>query len=171
MVVSWVIGVPSNHPIEWDFLFKPSSYWGTPISGNPHMVIYSHSYIISYNELYVLIHLQLRQAHENGGKWGPTNLADAVAMGNDASWGVFWTVDIPILGIQPIVSCGIYGRHMTMAIETQTMTGWWFGCHFLFSHQLGIIIPSDYNWLIFFRGVAQSPTRWGFTPFETRKYY
>ena len=29
-------------------------------------------------------------------------------------------------------------------------TGWWFGCHFLFSHILGIIIPIDVH--IFQRG-------------------
>ena len=26
-----------------------------------------------------------------------------------------------------------------------TRTGWWFGCHFLFSHILGIIIPIDFH--------------------------
>ena len=26
---------------------------------------------------------------------------------------------------------------------SHTQTGWWFGCHFLFSHILGIIIPID----------------------------
>ena len=30
------------------------------------------------------------------------------------------------------------------------MTGWWFGCHVLFSHILGIIIPIDFH--IFQRG-------------------
>ena len=35
-------------------------------------------------------------------------------------------------------------------------TGWWFGL-FLFSIQLGIIIPTDE--LIFFRGVGIPPTR------------
>ena len=25
----------------------------------------------------------------------------------------------------------------------ENITGWWFGCHFLFSHILGIIIPID----------------------------
>ena len=32
----------------------------------------------------------------------------------------------------------------------QTLFGWWFGCHFLFSHILGIIIPIDFH--IFQRG-------------------
>ena len=30
------MGVPLNHPFQWDFLifpYKPSSYWGTPIDG------------------------------------------------------------------------------------------------------------------------------------------
>ena len=36
------------------------------------------------------------------------------------------------------------------------LAGWWFGCHFLFSHILGRIIPIDE--VIFFRGVAQPPT-------------
>ena len=38
----------------------------------------------------------------------------------------------------------------------KTDTGWWFGCHFLFSHILGIIIPTDFH--IFQRGF-QPPTR------------
>ena len=36
-------------------------------------------------------------------------------------------------------------------------TGWWFGCHFLFSHILGM--SSSQLTFIFFRGVAQPPTR------------
>ena len=36
-------------------------------------------------------------------------------------------------------------------------TGWWFGCHFLFSHILGIIIPIDVH--IFQRGGPGPPTR------------
>ena len=36
----------------------------------------------------------------------------------------------------------------------KTITGWWFGCHCLFSHILGMIIPIDE--LIFFRGVAKN---------------
>ena len=35
--------------------------------------------------------------------------------------------------------------------------GWWFGCHFLCSHILGI--SSSQLTFIFFRGVAQPPTR------------
>ena len=31
------IGVPPNHPFLWDFLHKPTSYWGTPILGNLHV--------------------------------------------------------------------------------------------------------------------------------------
>ena len=31
-----------------------------------------------------------------------------------------------------------------------SQSGWWFGCHFLFSHILGIIIPIDFH--IFQRG-------------------
>ena len=39
-----------------------------------------------------------------------------------------------------------------------TITGWWFGCHFLFSHILGI--SSSQLTFIFFRGVGiQPPTR------------
>ena len=41
--------------------------------------------------------------------------------------------------------------------KLESISGWWFGCHFLFSHISGIIIPIDE--LIFFRGVAQPPTR------------
>ena len=39
------------------------------------------------------------------------------------------------------------------------ISGWWFGCHFLFSHILGI--SSSQLTVIFFRGVAQPPTRYG----------
>ena len=39
------------------------------------------------------------------------------------------------------------------------MSAWWFGCHFLFSHILGI--SSSQLTFIFFRGVAQPPTRCG----------
>ena len=42
-----------------------------------------------------------------------------------------------------------------MFIWKYTETGWWFGL-FLFSIQLGIIIPTDE--LIFFRGVGIPPT-------------
>ena len=34
--------------------------------------------------------------------------------------------------------------------------GWWFGCHFLFSHILGIVIPIDFH--IFQRGGPGPPT-------------
>ena len=41
----WVfpeIGVPPNHPfLDRIFPDKPSSYWGTPILGNPHIIIYN----------------------------------------------------------------------------------------------------------------------------------
>ena len=55
MEVSWVMGAPPNHLkswrlmsyqngkssiSRWDFpLFWPSSYWGTPILGNPHILV------------------------------------------------------------------------------------------------------------------------------------
>ena len=39
---------------------------------------------------------------------------------------------------------------MTFWAESQCFSGWWFGCHFLFSHILGIIIPIDFH--IFQRG-------------------
>ena len=44
----------------------------------------------------------------------------------------------------------------------KTQSGGWFGCHFLSSPYIGNNHP---NWLIFFRGVAQPPTRNGFCPF------
>ena len=37
-----------------------------------------------------------------------------------------------------------------------TIPGWWFGCHFLFPIYW---VSNHPNWLIFFRGVAQPPTR------------
>ena len=52
-------------------------------------------------------------------------------------------------------------------------TGWWFGCHFLFSHILGI--ASSQLTFIFFRGVAQPPTsiaiakRWGYLQWRKNK--
>ena len=40
---------------------------------------------------------------------------------------------------------------------SQSFAGWWFGCHqFYFPRNIGNNHP---NWLIFFRGVAQPPTR------------
>ena len=56
-------------------------------------------------------------------------------------------------------------RSMQMCRETwrdvcmQWFTGWWFGCHqFYFPRNIGnVIIPIDE--LIFFRGVAEPPTR------------
>ena len=39
--------------------------------------------------------------------------------------------------------------------------GWWFGCHFLFSHILGIIIPIDQ----YFSEGFKPPTRYGYTSF------
>ena len=42
----------------------------------------------------------------------------------------------------------------------KSYSGWWFGCHFLFSHILGIIIPIDFH--IFQRGSNHQPEmiRW-----------
>ena len=40
--------------------------------------------------------------------------------------------------------------------DFNNFTGWWFGCHVLFSHILGM--SSSQLTLIFFRGVAQPPT-------------
>ena len=45
-----------------------------------------------------------------------------------------------------------FRRQTRQTLQSYTISGWWFGCHFLFSHILGIIIPIDE--LIFFRGVA-----------------
>ena len=44
--------------------------------------------------------------------------------------------DFPVTGIEEL-------RGEIYVIFTTTVTGWWFGCHFLFSHILGIIIPID----------------------------
>ena len=41
-------------------------------------------------------------------------------------------------------------------------SGWWFGCHFLFSHILGM--SSSQLTFIFFRGVAQPPTSHSLLP-------
>ena len=42
--------------------------------------------------------------------------------------------------------------------RSKPVSGWWFGCHFLFSHILGM--SSSQLTFIFFRGVAQPPTRY-----------
>ena len=47
-------------------------------------------------------------------------------------------------------------------------SGWWFGCHFLFSHILGM--SSSQLTFIFFRGVAQPPTRNGWTPMTMARF-
>ena len=39
-----------------------------------------------------------------------------------------------------------------------THTGWWFGCHFLFSQKYWVSNHPLIDELIFFRGVAQPPT-------------
>ena len=54
-------------------------------------------------------------------------------------------------------------------VISHTTSGWWFGCHFLFSQKYW---ESHHpNWLIFFRGVAQPPTStykwWIFKPCST----
>ena len=43
--------------------------------------------------------------------------------------------------------------------ERGSISGWWFGCHFLLSHILGI--SSSQLTILLFRGVAQPPTRYG----------
>ena len=58
----------------------------------------------------------------------------------------------------PGVSLKMGDPHMTMGFNTQT--SWWFGCHFLFSHILGM--SSSQLTFIFFRGVAEPPTSYGF---------
>ena len=68
------------------------------------------------------------------------------------------------LGVPPFwkplpVTCieGNKMEHFTEEMATvQSFSGWWFGCHFLFSHILGI--SSSQLTFIFFRGVAQPPT-------------
>ena len=45
-------------------------------------------------------------------------------------------------------------RCLKMGSTPQTMTGWWFGCHFSFSHINSSQLTNSY----FFRGVAQPPT-------------
>ena len=55
---------------------------------------------------------------------------------------------------------GALGQITTAKMEVARLnssSGWWFGCHFLFSHILGI--SSSQLTFIFFRGVAQPPTR------------
>ena len=48
---------------------------------------------------------------------------------------------------------------MTNMSASYIWTGWWFGCHFLFSHILGM--SSSQLTFIFFGGVAQPPTSLG----------
>ena len=50
------------------------------------------------------------------------------------------------------------GRHLFFrGLDHQSNTGWWFGTSILFSHLLGM--SSSQLTFIFFRGVAQPPTR------------
>ena len=53
--------------------------------------------------------------------------------------------------VTPSAKCFRLSHHQS------STTGWWFGCHFLFSHILGM--SSSQLTFIFFRGVAQPPTR------------
>jgi hypothetical protein len=40
------MGVPPNHTFLFGvFHFKPTSYWGIPIYGNPHMLYIQFSYV------------------------------------------------------------------------------------------------------------------------------
>ena len=48
------------------------------------------------------------------------------------------------------------------------MSGWWFGCHFLFSHILGTIIPIDFH--IFQRGSNHQPVMW-FYQYKQRDHH
>ena len=50
---------------------------------------------------------------------------------------------------------------MELRFATDFWAGWWFGCHFLFSHILGIIIPIDFH--IFQRG-GPTTNQWVLTP-------
>ena len=53
-----------------------------------------------------------------------------------------------------------FGRRLpNKRSDWKIWSGWWFGCHFLFSHILGIIIPIDVH--IFQRGSNHQPViRW-----------
>ena len=51
--------------------------------------------------------------------------------------------------------------HLLVEKGVRSKTSWWFGCHVLFSHMLGM--SSSQLTFIFFRGVAQPPTTFGLT--------
>ena len=61
-------------------------------------------------------------------------------------------------GAPPCAHQGL-SEHVLSPVSKNCYSGWWFGCHFLnFPMNIGnLIIPTDE--LIFFRGVAQPPTR------------
>ena len=58
------------------------------------------------------------------------------------------------------------GRWLQVILKI-LQAGWWFGCHFLFSHIVGI--SSSQLTFIFFRGVAQPPTSKGFKGVDSRE--
>ena len=63
-----------------------------------------------------------------------------------------------LLGTQTLDCVSDVWSYPTWVPTCTTLSGWWFGCHFLnFPRNIGfLIIPIDE--LIFFRGVAQPPT-------------
>ena len=78
---------------------------------------------------------------------------------SEGGWAVAWALSEPPW-IHLKKSCEGKSRCSIWEIGwwEKWITGWWFGCHVLFSHLywVSIIIPIDE--LIFFRGVAQPPT-------------
>ena len=57
----------------------------------------------------------------------------------------------------------IHGVKLKQHTSGDFSSGWWFGCHFLFSHILGIIIPIDFH--IFQRGSNHQPDMVCFSDF------
>ena len=70
----------------------------------------------------------------------------------------FWLrpVEADSLDTHEWISCFVWGS--TPDLIKEFVSGWWFGCQVLFSHILEI--SSSQLTFIFFRGVAQPPTRY-----------
>ena len=111
MKVSWNRGTPSYHPFKMGFPWnKPSSYWGTSISGNHH--------IVERTRIHIQHHPRMVPSYSLG---------------------------LPTFD---------FAQYHPAIWRLSTTTAWWFE---IFFHIWGIIIPTDE--LIFFREVAQPPTR------------
>ena len=82
-----------------------------------------------------------------------------VPFGSFLKPAIRWTLDQSVevlVTIDRTRTCEEAWFFFAARLLAEWFTGWWFGCHFLFSHILGM--SSSQLTFIFFRGVAQPPT-------------